>query len=117
MSRVLLPLLLVCSFALAGTAPTTCAQLPKDRYELRLIRVGKEFEAIRFKVKGGESWLISGGKYVAIPETGRVPAGDYEVHLVSTDEDWMAFRINRDSGETWVLRKRQWVKVEEPDGK
>src|SRR5438105_4232624 len=67
----------------------------KDRYEFRQIRVGKQFEAIRFKVKTGEAWRIAGDKFEKLPETGPVPAGDYDVFLVAVEDDWMAFRIDR----------------------
>ncbi len=89
----------------------------KKDYELRIIRVGPTFQAVRFKVNTGESWRMAGDHYEKLPETGPVPAGDYEVTLVTDDTNWMAFRIDRLTGATWQLRNNKWLKVKEPGEK
>ena len=97
----------------AEPAPTP----KRGDYELRIIRVGNTFQAVRFKVATGESWLIDRDKFDPIPETGPVAAGDYDVTLVTDDTNWMAFRIDRLTGATWQLRGNKWNKVKEPDDK
>jgi hypothetical protein len=92
------------------------AEKRKD-YDLKVIRVGKTFQAMRLKVSTGESWIMDGEKYVKVPEAGAIPAGDYEITLVTDDTDWMAFRIDRQSGATWQLRGGKWAKVKEPEAK
>src|SRR5262249_39083261 len=72
----------------AEPAPAKAAKV----YELRMIRVGDMYEAIRFKVATGESWLAEGGKWEKIPETGDVAAGDFEVTMVATEKDFVAMR-------------------------
>jgi hypothetical protein len=90
---------------------------PKGKFELRMIRVGKTFQAIRFNVTTGETWRMVGDKYEKVPETDAIPAGDYDVTLVTDDTEWMAFRIDRVSGTTWQMRGEKWHKVKEPDPK
>src|SRR5262245_22075439 len=70
-------------------------------FELRVIRLGNTFQALRLNVRTGESWTIAGDQYEKVPETGPVPAGDYDVTLVTDDTNWMAFRIDRLTGATW----------------
>ncbi len=89
------------------------AQKSKD-YELRVIRVGDSYQAIRFKANTGESWFIDDEKFVKIPETGDVPAGDFDIKLITDDKDYIALRIDRTSGATWLLRNRKWSKIAEP---
>src|SRR5258708_5114856 len=44
------------------------------RYELRVVLVGKNHEAVRVRVDSGESWRVTGGtRFEKIPETGPVP--------------------------------------------
>jgi hypothetical protein len=108
----------------ASLLPLAAAQKPDPppalkgkAYELRLIRLGNTFQALRFHARTGESWSMVGERYEKIPETGPVPAGDYDVTLVSDDMNWMAFRIDRVSGATWQLRGNRWNRVNEPEGK
>ena len=119
MRRTIGFLALLIAFGLSSAVPPAPAQKAQqppanDRYEFRQIRVGKQFEVIRFKVKTGESWRIAGDKFEKLAETGPVPAGDYEVSLIAVEDDWMAFRIDRVSGTTWMLRQRQWIRLKEP---
>jgi hypothetical protein len=108
----------VLAFAFLGVlfVVDAAAQQPadKDRYELRVIRVGNTFQGLRFKTQSGESWQLVVDKYEKIPETGPVAAGDFEITLVTDDNDWTAFRIDRKSGVTWQLKNRKWVKFKEP---
>jgi hypothetical protein len=113
---------LACPWGLVLLAEPTPAQDGKapaeDRtYELRLIRVGNTFHAIRFKVATGESWVMNGDKYDKVPETGPVPPGNYDIRLITDDKNWMAFRIDRRSGLTWQMQGDKWKKVKEPDAK
>jgi hypothetical protein len=103
------------AFGQTKTEPMPAAK--GKQFELRLIRVGKTFQSIRFNVSTGETWTIVEDKYEKVPETGPLPAGDYDVTLVTDDSDWMAFRIDRVSGTTWQLRGNKWVKVKEPEEK
>ena len=85
-------------------------------FEVRIIRVGESYQAIRFKVKTGESWTADGGKWLKIADAGPIPAGDYEVLLVATDKDFSAMRYDRVSGTSWLLRGGdKWVKMTEPE--
>ncbi|MCI0461030.1 MAG: hypothetical protein L0Z62_29125 [Gemmataceae bacterium] len=92
------------------------AAKPRE-YELKIVRVGNTFQGLRYKVRTGESWMLSGDRYEKVPETTPVPAGDYEVTLITDDTNWMAFRIDRVSGATWQLRGNRWVRFKEPDAK
>jgi hypothetical protein len=89
----------------------------KKGYELRIIRVGNTFQGIRFNVRTGESWTLSGDRFEKLPETTPVPAGEYEVTLITDDTNWMAFRIDRRTGATWQMRGNRWVQFKEPNDK
>ncbi len=103
---------------LDAAAPTASAQpekpADKERFELRIIRVGNTFQGLRFKTTTGESWQLVVDKFEKVPETGPVPPGEYEIKLVTDDNDWTAFRIERKTGLTWQLKNRKWVKFKEP---
>ena len=112
----------VFALAVVSLKPVALAQKKPDPqpvektkgFELRIIRLGNSFQAIRFNVSTGESWVMAGEKYDKIPETGPVPVGNYEVIMVADDANWMAFRIDRQSGTTWQLRGNKWLKLKEP---
>lgn len=120
MNRFALLIPLLAGLCLGDTAaPSAHGQkqgqsLDKDRHELRVIRVGKTFQGLRFKVSTGESWQLVVDKYEKIAETGPIPPGDYDITLVTDDSDWTAFRMERNSGFTWQLKNRKWVKFKEP---
>ena len=118
MRRTLVVLVVVTAACAGGAASAQRPAAAKGReYELRLIRVGNTFQAVRFKVRTGEAWTMSGDRYKPIPETGPVPAGDYDITLVTDDVNWMAFRIDRVSGATGQMRGNKWVPVKEPTEK
>jgi hypothetical protein len=112
-------LAVVCS--LPQTAPAQRVELlppPKGKqYELRLLRVGKAIQGIRFHIVTGETWTVEDDKYTKLAETDPIPAGDYDVTLVTDDNNWMAFRIDRLTGATWQLRGNKWVRVKESGDK
>jgi hypothetical protein len=103
-------------FHFDATPATTQQPKPddKDRYELRVIRVGNTFQGLRFKVTTGESWQLVVDKYEKNTETGPVAPGDFDIKLVTDDNDWTAFRIDRKTGLTWQLKNRKWVRFKEP---
>jgi hypothetical protein len=109
-----------CAWGILPLQPLAIAQDPKPAptqkkdYELRIIRMGNTFQAVRFKPATGESWTMKGDSYEKIPETGPVPAGDYDIILVTDDTNWMAFRIDGRTGATWQLRGNRWNRVTEP---
>jgi hypothetical protein len=113
---------LLCGGVLIQTPQRAAAQKKEDQprqagknFEIRIIRMGESYQAIRFKPATGESWLANGDKWEKIPEAAAVPAGDYEVLLVATDQDFAALRYDRNTGTTWRLKGRKWVKMEEPE--
>ncbi|HXG08725.1 MAG TPA: hypothetical protein VNK04_02960 [Gemmataceae bacterium] len=124
MRRALLVCLLGgCCLAVGGTVerPQALAQpvqpvpaaIPKN-FDIRLVRVGINYQGIRFKPATGETWQIGDGRWERLGETGPVPPGDYDIILVANDEDFSALRFDYRSGTAWQLRNRKWVKIEEP---
>jgi hypothetical protein len=90
-------------------------EAPPKTFDLRTVRVGDMFQAVRFRPATGESWRITNNRWERIAESGPVPAGDYDIVLVATETDYTALRFDRKTGAGWQLRDRRWIKVEEPD--
>jgi len=115
---VLLGVVCICgvlSMPPAALGQKPAPQPPKNDYELRIIRVGKTFQGVRFKVSTGQSWTLAGDKFEKVAESGPVPPGDYDIQLITDDMNWMGFRIDRRTGATWALRDQRWVKFKEPE--
>lgn len=116
--------LIAFSLALLVTAPAQAqkqdplvAAPKKPEHELRLLRVGKTFQGLRFNVRTGETWVIIADHYEKVPEPAPLAPGEYDITLVTDDTNSMGFRIDRVTGMTWMLRNRMWTKVKEPDEK
>jgi hypothetical protein len=99
-----------------GEKPKPPPEKTTSAFEVRIIRVGESYQAIRFKVKSGESWYANGGQWAKIADPEKIPAGSYEVLLVATEKDFSAMRFDRVTGTSWLLRGGdKWVKMTEPD--
>src|SRR5262249_7455874 len=112
--------LLCCLTCLAASAPVAAQKADppapgKGPFQIHVIRVGQTFHSIRCKTATGETWILDGSAWTAIPEAdGAPPAGEYQIHLVAADKDFSALRFERATGMTWQLRDLKWAKVKEP---
>jgi hypothetical protein len=86
---------------------------PAKGYELRIVTVGKVYQAIRFKPATGESWQLLGGRWKKLEEAAPPPAGDYDVLLIPADP-LLALRLDRATGATWLIRGGKWTPIKEP---
>ena len=98
--------------AAASTEPAT--------YEVVLLSLKTDWQAMRINGQTGESWYAFQGNWKPVPEVdnSKPSAGDYRVQMSQTgDNDWIAIRLERKSGRTWRLAALKWVemKVLEPE--
>src|ERR1043166_4228435 len=113
---------MICVAFLIVLAPFTPSQEPKAQldkaknFEVRIVKVGDSYQAIRIRIRTGETWTAEGTKWLKIADAGPIPAGDYDVLLVATEKDYSAIRYDRVSGSSWLLRGGdKWVKMTEPE--
>lgn len=94
-------------------APATLPERGRQAYDVRVVRKGEQFEAIRFKPDTGETWRAQADRWVRIQESTAVPAGDYDVIMVATEQAFTALRFDRVSGKAWLYRPSQWIRIKE----
>ena len=115
--------LAIVAIALAGDdepKPSAPAATEPAPYEVVLLSLKTDWQAMRFHAQTGESWYAFQGNWKPVPETdeNKLPAGEYRVHMSQTGEnDWIAIRLEKKSGRTWRLAALKWVemKVLEPE--
>ena len=86
---------------------------PAKGYELRIVVVGDTYKGVRFKPATGESWQLTGGRWVKLDEEAAPPAGDYDVTVIPATS-LLALRLDRATGATWLLRDGKWAAIKEP---
>jgi hypothetical protein len=113
--------------AVALAATVVCAQDPpktpaaeKAPFEVVLLSLKSDWQAMRFHMETGEAWYAFQGNWKPVPEAdnNKPPDGEYRVQMSKTSEnDWIAIRLEKKSGRTWRLAALKWVemKVLEPD--
>jgi hypothetical protein len=89
-------------------------------YEIVLLSLKTDWQAMRYHAQTGEAWYAFQGNWKPVPEADdtKPPAGDYRVQMSQTGEnDWIAIRLDRKSGRTWRLAALKWaeMKVLEPE--
>jgi hypothetical protein len=83
-------------------------------FEVVLLTVHSDWQAMRYHRQTGESWYAFKGDWKPVPEAGEVkpPAGDYQLFLSAQGEsDWIALRLERKSGRSWRLAALKWIEM------
>jgi len=89
-------------------------------FEIVLLSLKSDWQAMRYHAQSGESWYAFQGNWKPVPEADNTkpPAGEYRILMSKTGEnDWIAVRLERKSGRTWRLAALKWaeMKVLEPE--
>ena len=116
-------LLLTAALSIAAPAVATAAEqaaVSKEAaanadYDLVMVTMtNTAWQAIRYQVKTGKSWLVNNGGWIEIKESGAVPASEYRVYMVALAQDWGAVRMDARSGRSWRADAGKWVEMPEP---
>jgi len=101
--------------AAAPEAPASAASTSAEpRFELAMVATsGFAWNAIRYDILSGKSWVLEEGNWRAIAESGEVPTARYEVRMVALSDDWGAMRIDLRSGRAWHATPAGWSEVQE----
>ena len=98
-----------------GLAAVAAGEEPADEvFQVALLTVKNDWQAIRYHRHSGQSWYAVGGDWKPVPESGesKAPAGLYKVLMTATGEnDWFAMRLEQKSGRSWRLAALKWVEM------
>ncbi len=97
-----------------GAAAPAAASAEPVAFEVVLLSLKTDWQAMRFHAQTGEAWYAFKGDWKPVPEADNTkpPAGDYRVQMSQTgDSDWIAIRLERKSGRTWRLAALKWVEM------
>ena len=92
--------------------PENAATAPP--YTFHILQFGNTYQGFRLKSATGETWQLTAGKWVAVPEAGSLTGGKYEMLLVPTNKNLAAFRFESTSGAIWMMQQRRWTRLDEP---
>ena len=113
---------LVLGVLVSGMPLAAAGQEPEAPFDVVLLSMKSDWQAVRYHKASGESWYALAGQWKPIPEPDgmKPPAGAYKVTAGNYGEnDWIALRLDTKSGRSWRLGALKWIemKVVEEDKK
>jgi hypothetical protein len=100
------------------SAATAEANSPATHFEVVLLSLKTDWQAMRYHTSTGESWYAFQGNWKPVPEASdeKPPAGAYKVLMSATGErDWIALRLEQKSGRSWRLAALKWIEMQPLD--
>lgn len=99
-------------------ATNTPAPAAEIHFEVVLLALKSDWQAMRYHTSTGESWYAFQGNWKPVPESGdeKPPAGAYKVLMSASGErDWIALRLEQKSGRSWRLAALKWIEMQPLD--
>ena len=110
---------LAAGLLLIGAAGAAAAEPEQGAFDVILLALKHDWQAMRYHKQTGESWYAFKGDWKVVPEGTEVkpPSGDYKVQMCATGEhDWIALRVERKSGRSWRLAALRWIEMQVVEG-
>ena len=86
----------------------------KGSFDVALLSLAGDWQAIRYHTETGESWYATQGNWKPVPEAdSKPPLGSYKVLLTAQGENhWFAMRLEQKSGRSWRMGALKWIEMQ-----